>query len=53
MVGGWRVDSLVNRALAALPEDPGLIPGTNMTAHNYLFLFVLFFLVFLRQGFSV
>ena len=24
------------RALAALPEDPGLIPSTHITAHNFL-----------------
>lgn len=23
------------RALAALPEDPGLTPGTHMVAHDY------------------
>lgn len=26
------------RALAALPEDLGLIPGTHRVAHNYLYL---------------
>ena len=24
------------RTLAALAEDPGLLPGTHMTAHNHL-----------------
>jgi hypothetical protein len=25
-----------SRTLAAFPEDPGLIPSTNMAAHNHL-----------------
>jgi hypothetical protein len=33
--GGWR-DGQWLRALAALPEDPGSIPSTNMVAHSHL-----------------
>jgi hypothetical protein len=32
---GWREAKRL-RALAALPEDPGLIPSTHMATHNYL-----------------